>query len=142
MPISWSCVARDGIILAEAGSDDGSSSVIRTAKKISSVKPTCGWEETTRSLQNAHYRVIKLHLYVADDDNGELLVWSFCCVYKSKGTSAEIVKAFLSRLVTITEPLRCLPLWREGAALSAQPSFAPSLLQLMESAEDDYKVYV
>ena len=33
--IAWSCVARDGIILAEAGSDDGKGNVIRTAQKIS-----------------------------------------------------------------------------------------------------------
>ena len=140
MPIAWSCVARDGIILAEAGSDDEKGSVIRTAKKISSMKSTCGWEKTTRSLQNAPYRGVKFHLHEADDDNNKTLVWSFCCVYNSKSMSADCANAFLSKVVGITEPLRCLPLWREGAALSAQPSFAPSLLQLMESAERDYEV--
>jgi hypothetical protein len=139
MPIAWSCVARDGIILAEAGSDDGKGRVIRTANSISSKKPTCGWE-VALSLQNAPYRGIKFHVHEATDDNDTILIWSFCCVYNTKDTSQEFAKAFLSRLVTITEPLRCLPWWREGAALSAQPSFAPYLLQLMKSAEGDYKV--
>ena len=140
MPIAWSCIARDGIILAEAGSDDGKGGVIRTAKKISSMKPTCGWEKTTRSLHNAPYRGIKFHLHEADDDNDKMLIWSFCCVYNSKSMSVDCAKAFLSKVVGITEPLRCLPVWREGAALSAQPSFAPTLLLHMECAEQDYKV--
>ncbi len=139
MPIAWSCVARDGIVLAEAISDDGKGRVIRTAKSISSKKPTCGWE-VALSLQNAPYRGIKFHVHEVTDDNDTIIIWSFCCVYNSKGTSQEFAKDFLSRLVTITEPLRCLPWWREGVALSAQPSFAPSLLQMMERAERNYKV--
>ena len=139
MSIAWSCVARDGIVLAEAGFDDEKGRVIRTANSISSKKPTCGWE-VALSLQNAPYRGIKFHVHEATGDNDTILIWSFCCVYNSKGTRQECAKAFLSKLVTITEPLRCMPWWREGAALSAQTSFAPSLLQLMESAERDYNV--
>lgn len=139
MSIAWSCVARDGIVLAEAGFDDEKGRVIRTANSISSKKPTCGWE-VALSLQNAPYRGIKFHVHEATGDNDTILIWSFCCVYNSKGTRQECAKAFLSKLVTITEPLRCMPWWREGAALSAQTSFAPSLLQLMESAERDYEV--
>ena len=139
MSIAWSCVARDGIVIAEAGSDDGNGKVIRTAKSISSKQPTCGWE-VALSLQHAPYRGIKFHVHEATGDNNTILIWSFCCVYNSKDTRQECAKAFLSKLVTITAPLRCMPWWREGAALSAQASFAPSLLQLMESAERDYKV--
>jgi hypothetical protein len=139
MPITWSCVARDDIILAEAGSNDEKGSVIRTAKKISSMKPTCGWE-VTRSLQNAPFRGIKFHLHETDDNNHKMLVWSFCCVYNSKSVSQECAKAYLSNLVFITEALRCLPSFREGPPLSAQRSFAPILLQQMENAERIYKL--
>lgn len=139
--IAWSCVARDGIILAEAGSDDGNGNVIRTAQKISSMKPTCGWEKT-RTLKNAPYRGIKFHLHEADDhfgggksNNSNIIIWTFCCVYDSKRISEEFVKAFLTKIVYVTEPLRGMPWWREGEMLSAQPSFAPTLQQQMESAE-------
>ena len=57
----------------------------------------------TRSLQNAPYRGIKFHLHEADDNNDEMLVWSFCCVYNSKTVSQECAKAYLSELVSITD---------------------------------------
>jgi hypothetical protein len=67
--------------------------------------------------------------------DGRMIVWSFCCVYNSKSVSQECAKAYLSELVSITEPLRRLPLFREGSTLSAQPSFEPILLQQMEDSE-------
>lgn len=156
--IAWSCVSRDGIILAEAGSDDGKGSVIRTAKKISSMKPTCGWEKT-RSLKDAPYRGIKFHVHeVVDDDDDEcgvgsyardqvdhpdkIIIWTFCCVYDSKRTTEDCAMAFLTKIVFITEPLRDMPWWREGALLSAQPSFAPTLQQQMADAESAYKLAI
>jgi hypothetical protein len=141
MTIAWSCVARDGIVLAEAGSDNGKGSVIRTAKRIMSMEPTCGWEMCA-SLHNAPYRGIKFHVYEACGDNDKMLIWSFCCVYNSKSTKKICAKAFLSKLVYTTETLRCKPSWREGVVLSAQPEFAPTLRGLMDSAERDYKVYL
>ena len=149
MSIVWSCIARDGIILAEAGSDDGKGRVIRTAKKISSMKPTCGWEKT-RSLKDAPYRGLKFHVHEVDEEDGhgdgngdgtqaarpdKIIIWTFCCVYDSKRMSEDCVMAFLTKIVYITEPLRDMPWWREGAVLSAQPSFAPTLQQQMVDAE-------
>ena len=141
MSISWSCVARDSIILAEAGADDGKGSVVRTAKKISTMKPTCGWE-MTRSLADYPYRGIKFHVHEVDDMGNidRVIIWSFCCVYNSKTTNEECAKNFLSKLVFITEALRIQPWWREGMTLAAQVSFAPTLKQLMDSAERDYKL--
>ena len=165
MPIAWSCVSRDGIILAEAGSDDGKGSVIRTAKKISSMKPTCGWEKT-RSMKDAPYRGIKFHVHeVVDADDvysegggggagssgniagqreqtDKIIMWTFCCVYDSKRISEECAMAFLTKIVYITEPLRDMPWWREGALLSAQPSFAPTLQQQMVDAESAGKLAI
>lgn len=140
MPISWSCVSRDGIILAEAGADDGKGSVIRTAKKINSMSPTCGWE-MTRSLAEYPYRGIKFHVHEVDDEYPDrILIWSFCCVYNTKTTTEDFAKTFLTKLVYITECLRGMPWWREGKTLSAQASFAPTLKQQMDSAERDYKL--
>jgi hypothetical protein len=151
MSIAWSCVARDGIILAEAGSDDGSGSVVRTAQKISQMKPTAGWEKT-RSMRNAPYRGLKLHVHEVDiedqrddafagnPDSDNVIIWTFCCVYDSKKINEDFAKAFLTKLSFVTEPLRCTPWWREGTVLSAQPSFAPTLQQQMEAAEQTNKM--
>mmetsp|Transcript_570 Transcript_570/g.1087 ORF Transcript_570/g.1087 Transcript_570/m.1087 type:complete len:228 (-) Transcript_570:233-916(-) len=140
MSIAWSCVARDGIILAEAGADDGSGKVIRTAQKISRMKPTAGWEKAW-SFKDAPYRGIKFHLHEVDaEDADKILIWTFCAVYDSKRTSEECVKAFLTKIVYVTEALREMPWWREGTVLSAQPSFAPTLQQQMESAEQNGKL--
>jgi hypothetical protein len=142
MSITWSCVARDDIILAKAGPGDENSRVARTAEKITSMKPTCGWE-VTRSYTNAPYQGIKFHLHEANDNvDGRMIVWSFCCVHNSKSVSQDCAKAYLSELVSITEPLRRLPLFREGSTLSAQPSFEPILLQQMEDSERIYQRYV
>ena len=94
------------------------------------------------SIRESHpYRGLKLHLHEAaadaeeDFDGGRIIVWTFCCVYDSKRITEDCAKAFLTQILYITEPLRCLPWWIEGELLSAQPSFAPTLQQQMESAE-------
>lgn len=122
---------------------------------ISSMKPTCGWEKT-RSLKDAPYRGIKFHIHeVVDagddiDDGGigscelpdEIIIWTFCCVYDSQRISEDCAMAFLTKIVYITEPLRAMPWWREGALLSAQPSFAPTLQQQMVDAESACKLAI
>mmetsp|Transcript_59516 Transcript_59516/g.126527 ORF Transcript_59516/g.126527 Transcript_59516/m.126527 type:complete len:233 (+) Transcript_59516:161-859(+) len=140
MSIAWSCVARDGIILAEAGSDDGKGSVVRTAQRISRMKPTAGWEKT-HSWKDAPFKGIKFHLHEAADaeddfhQSDKIIIWTFSCVYDSKKISEECVKAFLTKILYVTEALRGMPWWREGATLSAQASFAPTLQQQMETAD-------
>lgn len=146
MSIAWSAVARDGVILAEAGSDDGKGSVVRTAQRISRMKPTAGWEKT-HTWKDAPFKGIKFHLHeVADSDfyhlpeDNIIIVWTFSAVYDSKNISEECVKAFLTKIVYVTEALRSMPWWREGTTLSAQASFAPTLQQQMESADRDSKL--
>ena len=63
-----------------------------------------------------------------DDEDGQAndgqqsrwIIWTFCCVYDSKGIGEECVKSFLTKMVYVTEALRSMPWWREGTALSAQ----------------------
>ncbi len=141
MPISWSSVSRDGIILAEAGQDDEDGGVVKAAQKISSVKPTAGWEKA----KSGKYRGLKFHLHELantelDDNNGgehsgKILLWTFSCVYDPNELSEDYAKAFLTKIVYVTEPLRGMPWWRDGGLLSAQPSFAPTLQQQMENVE-------
>lgn len=150
-PICWSCVQRDGIILAEAGSDDGTTRVITAAQKITKMKPTAGWEMSrsfsVRGSVNP-FRGIKLHFYepVTDDEiidgrpSCDIIIWAFCCVYNVNQCNEETAKAFLTKLVFISEPLRGMPWWREGGTLSAQPSFAPTLQQQMENVEEISKL--
>mmetsp|Transcript_6219 Transcript_6219/g.11359 ORF Transcript_6219/g.11359 Transcript_6219/m.11359 type:complete len:237 (-) Transcript_6219:594-1304(-) len=144
MTIAWSSVARDGTILAEAGSDDSKGRVVRTAQRISRMNPTAGWEKT-HSWKDAPLKGIKFHLHeVANPDadgfqqsdgDDKIMIWTFSCVYDSKQTSEQAAKAFLTKIVYVTEALRGMPWWREGDTLSAQASFAPTLQQQMESAD-------
>lgn len=141
--ICWSCVQRDGIILAEAGCDDGSTRIIKAAQKITKMKPTAGWEVSRSfSIRSSYnpYRGIKFHLHepvgeLDDRPSDDILTWAFCCVYNTNECSEETAKAFLTKLVFVSEPLRGMPWWREGGTLSAQPSFAPTLQQQMENVE-------
>lgn len=142
-PIRWSCVQRNGIILAEAGCDDGSKNIIKTAQKITKMKPTAGWEVSSNFRMSSNpYRGIKFHLHECageiDDttfDDTPIIIWAFSCVYNTTECSEETAKAFLTKLVFVSEPLRGMPWWREGGTLSAQPSFAPTLQQQMENVE-------
>mmetsp|Transcript_8862 Transcript_8862/g.19857 ORF Transcript_8862/g.19857 Transcript_8862/m.19857 type:complete len:233 (-) Transcript_8862:46-744(-) len=140
MPIHWSCVSRGSVILAEAGADDGSGNIISTAKKINMMKATAGWEKT-RSLRETSYRGLKFHLHETTnelDGNGrsdDIITWAFCCVYNPKEMTEDFAKAFLTKLVYVTAPLREMPWWREGGVLSAQESFAPTLQQQMDSVQ-------
>mmetsp|Transcript_21757 Transcript_21757/g.31141 ORF Transcript_21757/g.31141 Transcript_21757/m.31141 type:complete len:239 (+) Transcript_21757:88-804(+) len=143
-PICWSCVQRNGIILAEAGCDDGSKNIIKTAQKITNMKPTAGWEVSSNfSMRSNPYRGIKFHLHECAgeiDDTAysipdDIIIWAFSCVYNTTECSEETAKAFLTKLVFVSEPLRGMPWWREGGTLSAQPSFAPTLQQQMENVE-------
>jgi len=149
--ICWSCVQRNGIILAEAGSDDGTTRIITAAQKITKMKPTAGWEMSRsfslRSSSTSNpYRGIKFHLHeaVGEDNDGnpsnDIQIWAFCCVYNINECSEETAKAFLTKLVFVTEPLRGLPWWQEGGTLSAQPSFAPTLQQQIENVEQISKI--
>ena len=139
--IAWSCVSRDGTILAEAGDDDGKGKVIRTARRISMMAPTCGWEKCW-TLKDAPFRGLKLHKYDNDADSEKTIIWSFSCVYSYKTISEDCAKAFLSKLLAITEPLRLCPWWLDGSTLAAQPSFAPTLKQQIETwDEHDAKLF-
>lgn len=135
MAISWSCVARDGVILAEAGQDDGSGSIIKTAKKLTQMRPTPGWEKT----RCGSFRGIKLHIhepisdYVNGTESTRMLVWCFCCVYRSDALSEQYAKSFLTKISFVTEPLREAPWWIDGDVLAAQESFAPTLQQQMDN---------
>lgn len=112
------------------------------------MKPTAGWEKT-HTWRDAPFRGIKFHLHEAADSDfyqlpGEevIVVWTFSAVYDSKRIGEERVKAYLTKIVYVTEALRGMPWWREGTTLSAQASFAPTLQQQMEGADRDGKLSV
>ena len=145
--IRWSCIQRNGLILAEAGCDDGSTHVMKTAQEIATMNPTSGWVTSRDSnhgwdsniSNSAPFRGIKFHLYeplgeLDDEQSDGLIIWAFCCVYNVNECTEEIAKAFLTKLLFVSEPLREMPWWREGGVLSAQPSFAPTLQQQMEQS--------
>jgi hypothetical protein len=132
--LAWSCVSRDGVILVEAGEDDGSGNVIKAAQKINATKTTGGYEKTCSG--SFSYRGLKFHVYESCDDNDSgVIIWTFCCIYNPRELKEKFAKAFLTKLVYVTEPLRKCPWWREGGLLSAQQSFAPTLQQQMQSAQ-------
>ena len=129
--ILWSAVCRDNIILAEAGEDHYEGGVIKLAQKLLKKKPTAGWE-----FQRSHrdgLKGIKFHVYDHSGEGGlSKTIWSFAAVAESSLEEVQL-KSFLEKLVYVTEPLREENQeWRTGDTLSAQESFAPVLLHLME----------
>ena len=132
--ILWSCVARNGNILVEAGADEGEGEVTGLAQKLMKQKPTPGWE-FQRSRRKG-LRGLKFHVYDDGDgcDEGRL-IWVFACV-ADKSLEDSQQKSFLEKLVYLTEPLRLDDyLWREGGLLACQGTFGPMLFQRMEQGE-------
>uniref|UniRef100_A0A7S0Q670 V-SNARE coiled-coil homology domain-containing protein n=1 Tax=Coccolithus braarudii TaxID=221442 RepID=A0A7S0Q670_9EUKA len=128
MPLLWSAVTRDKIVLAECGEDQRGGAVLSLARKILSKKPTAGWEfERTGSL-----RAAKFHVH-NNATAGREMVWAFSCVFDSDFSELQ-ARGFLEKLAFLTEPLRETREWQGGGTLASQDSFAPTLLQRMEQA--------
>jgi hypothetical protein len=126
MPIHWVGVARGNTLLAQSGSREGASD--KLASTIIAKKPTAGWEFSSSGSMKA----VKLHVYETRE-----LVWSAACVHDHDAAAA---KAFLEKLILMTEPLREMPSWRSGGQLAAQQEFAPMLQQRLEQANSQGKL--
>ena len=135
--ILWSCVARNEVILAEAGEDHYGGLVTQTALGLLHKRGTAGWEYHSQSLQGGlqgrfrkggKLRGVKFHLLDTDSEN---IVWVFAAVY----LNVELieVQSFIEKIIGITENYRDAdPEWRTGLRLACQESFAPILLQRMQ----------
>lgn len=139
--ILWSCVARNDVILAEAGTDVYDGSVTSTARELLKRKPTPGFEFHTQSRQRGlshRLKGVKFHLFehgpesTNNDTQPVLSVWVFAAVYDPSLIDKLPVQSFLEKLVGITEFQRETAEWREGTTLACQASFAPILLQRMQ----------
>lgn len=126
MPLHWCCVARGDVILAQAGSREGA--VDKLAKTITAKKPTAGWEFASAGSLKA----VKLHIYATRE-----LVWSASCVHDHESNAA---KAFLEKILVMTEPLRESPTWLTGIHFAAQGDFGPMLQQRFDQANATDKV--
>lgn len=120
MPILWSGVARNDVLLAQCGVRDERNAVDKLAKAIVSKKPTAGWEFSS----SGGLKAVKLHVHETRD-----LVWSMACVHDH---DENVAKGFLEKLILMTEPLR--PEWRLGGHLSAQAGVGLMLQQRMDQA--------
>ena len=88
------------------------------AQTIIAKKPTAGWEFAS----SGNFKAVKLHVYETRQ-----LVWSAACVHDSGDGS--MAKAFLEKLILMTEPMRESPQWRDGSLRAAQADFSPMLQQ-------------
>ena len=131
--ILWSCIARNDAVLVETGSIDPA--VRDTAQGLLSQKATPGYEfyHPRRRLRGC-----KFHIYEHDtreglEDDQPLLIWAFCAVYDASNVTQAQVKAFLQKIVILTElPRREDPEWRYGYGFNCQTTFAPILQQRMQ----------
>ena len=121
MPIRWCCVLRNDVVLAENGAKT-EGSIDKLSKTIIAKKPTAGWEFAS----SGNFKAVKLHVYETRQ-----LVWSAACVHDHDPNAA---KAFLEKLVLMTEPLRDTPSWRSGGPFAAQDEFGMMLQQRREQA--------
>mmetsp|Transcript_7563 Transcript_7563/g.15794 ORF Transcript_7563/g.15794 Transcript_7563/m.15794 type:complete len:233 (-) Transcript_7563:67-765(-) len=144
MRVLWCGVARDDVLLAEAGQDQFDGEVVNLAKKLLKRKPTGGWE-FERSRKNK-LRGINFYVHESEQEAGNWenpkppIVWVFSCVADSSLDEKQ-QKSFLEKLVYLTEPCREEDyLWREGELLACQDIFAPMLLQRMEQVESQGKL--
>ena len=144
----WSCVTRNGVILAEAGktlnSLEDEETVMTTASQLLHKKPTPGFEfhsspSSFRQRHKTSYKGMKFHIH--GDLDGEMVVWSVACVYQPSSAlktneNKMHIQAFLEKIASLSEVLReTSQEWRYGQALGAQQSFSPILMQQMEMAQ-------
>jgi vesicle-associated membrane protein 7 len=134
--ILWSCVSRNGTILAEAGDDAHGGSVSQTAQLLLQKRDTPGWEFHTtlprRGSIHPKLKGIKFHLHDRDE-YGEVNVWVFACVYDPSRVEQRQVQSFIEKIVVISDNFRQHDnIWKYGYTLAAQESFAPILLQRMQ----------
>jgi hypothetical protein len=144
--ILWSGVARNDVLLAEAGDDPWDGAVAATARALLRKPATPGYEfhthrVTPRTLvrrsttDNSVLKGIKFHVHDHHNTDGTPLVWVFAAVYNPSLDIDRIqVQSFLEKVVGLTElPRDNDPLWHTtGTTLAAQSTFAPILLQRME----------
>lgn len=123
MPLHWACVARNDVLLAQCGATR-EGALDKLATSILKKKPTAGWEFSNGQ---GSLKAVKLHVYTSRD-----LVWSAACIHDK---DEKVAKAFLEKLILMTEPLRETPSWLTGGHLAAQQDFAPMLQQRFAQAK-------
>ena len=98
--IHWSCIARNKVILCEAGEDDTPDrGISKMAQTLMAKKQTPGWEFYRP--RRSEYHSIKFHVY-DQDLAGDMMVWEFACVY-DKALPQDQAQSFLEKLVVLTE---------------------------------------
>lgn len=137
--VLWSCIARNDVILVEAGEDNFDGAVVATAQGLLQKKGTAGWEYHSHSLnnrprafarKNQQLKGVKFHLH---DSTSSKMVWVFAAVYNPQHVQLVEVQSFLEKIMGITEMYRDEDrTWRTGPKLTCQPTFAPILIQRME----------
>ena len=137
--VLWSCIARNDVILAEAGQDEWDGAVTATAQGLLQKKGTAGWEYHSSPLKNGPrnpfrknncLKGVKFHLH---DSESSQIVWVFAAVYNPQNVELKEVQSFIEKIMGITEMNRDEDrAWRTGPKLACQSSFAPILLQRME----------
>jgi len=126
-------VARNDVILAEAGDDVFDGSVAQTARELMKKKPTPGYEFHTQGRKRGishRLKSVKFHVY--DHCEEQVLIWVFAAVYDPSIIKLKDVQSFLEKIVAITEVFRESEEWKYGDTLACQASFAPILLQRMQ----------
>jgi hypothetical protein len=140
----WSCIARNDIILTEAGEDRYQGAVTRAAVQLLAKKSTPGWEYSTCSAgtRNRKLKGVKFHIYDHKEDAYSSMdnpmiqrtIWVYACVYDPTLVELQEVQVFIEKMVVISEHYRddSTSDWRYGQKGVAQASFGPILQQRMQ----------
>ena len=98
----WSCIARNDVILAEAGYDPCGGAVVATAQGLLHKKGTAGWEYHSNGLRNPfkknnlQLKGVKFHLLDGASAN---ITWVFCVVYNPRHVQLVEVQSFVEKII-------------------------------------------
>lgn len=130
----WACVIRNETVLAGAPGDENDvpPEARDTARELLSRKPVVGWDFCGSYVWRACYRGVKFHVY--EDNEDELRIWTFACIYDSKYMTKRGAQLFIEQnMVAMTQVVRDVnDSWKYGGFHACQEEFAPILLQRMQ----------
>jgi hypothetical protein len=134
--ILWACVARNDTILCSAPAHQIEPRVKKASHEILRKKATPGFEFYSSNSHSPKLKAIKFHIYEHTEDRDlEATVfrfWVVAAVYDPKAIDLSCAKAFIEKIVVITEVFRENDHnWQYGPEYCIQDIFSPTLQQRM-----------
>eukprot|EP00980_Cylindrotheca_fusiformis_P029404 scaffold23471_cov141-Cylindrotheca_fusiformis.AAC.1 len=135
----WACIARDDKVLCSVPEQHSDPRVRKASLEILRKKATPGFEFFNSKSQSSRLKAIKFHVYEHVENTEyeitEFRLWIVAAVYDPTVIDVRSAKAFIDKIVVITEPFRDDDQnWKYGPEYCAQDSFSSVLQQKMSEA--------